>query len=323
MLPTGAPTQGAAPAGPASEPTVDDAPTSLPTSSSAEPIVEPGQRTVSVDCLATLPCRADAPDAAWRITLTSTRNDASSGVATSRIGMELEALTRDAELGFAGGSALTIDGRLVPGSSAQLDPGGTANRTVLAGAALTGRVTFDASGGPLPAVVERVSLVVVEADTPTTFDFENVPWPSDPATAVDCGNALPCTWTSPDGEIALVVEAIGLVRWHHSTRLILDWSATLDRDAELSLADSALAVTDTGKSLEYYGIDFGGTTSRGEGALSTPVAADSPVAGRTVFRRAPPETATSLTSAAFELSRTGTDEGVRWHVQLRGLPLPR
>ena len=154
------------------------------------------------------------------------------------------------------------------------------------------------------------------------MDFGNVPWPSDAASAVDCANALPCAWTSADGALALAIDAIGLARWHHSTRLVVDWSATLDRSAELFLADSARAVTDGGKSLEYYGIDFGGTTSRGEGALSARVTSGS-AAGRVVFRRAPPETATSITSASFELSRDEADRRTRWRVELRNLPLAR
>lgn len=291
-----------------------------------QPSAPAPSRTVTVDCLATLPCVAGEPDGGWSVSLTSTRDAGTPTAPRPSVDFELRALTRDTELGLSAGAGRLVDGRDEPASSLGLGPADAVRHALVPGRAVAGRIAFDAPPVPLPDVFERVWLVLDEADTLTTLAFENVPWPSDAATAVDCANALPCTWTSADGGLALNIDAIGLVRWHHSTRLILDWNATLDRPAELSLADTARAVTDEGKSLEYYGIDFGAATSRGEGALAAPATAGAPVPGRVVFRRAPPETATSLANASFELYRDeadGADTPVRWRIELRNLPLGR
>ena len=310
----------------AETPAVSDATPAAPSAPSA---------AGTVDCASILPCTLRSADGAFEIVLSAADGEAADGSGAPRADFAARALTRDVVLGIDLASSLTADGEVAVGTAARLgagnalradaatDDGLVARHALMPGLPINGHVAFADTRATEPATIDRLELVVREAGARAGLAFANVPWGPAASAAVDCALALPCTWSAPGGDATLVVDAVGLERWHNAARTIVDWRAEATSELTLELADAASATTDEGDPLEYYGIELDDTTSRGEGPLADVAGPGAPAAGRTVFRRAPPEAATALGTLELDLVERRAPRVPRWHVVLTNLPLTR
>ena len=326
--------------GPAGGPPATAAPLARPdTTPDATPPTPSGPDAPStagtIDCASTLPCTLRSPDGAFEIVLSAADGEVADGSGAPRADFAARALTRDVALGIDLASSLTADGEVAAGTTARFGAGSArradattdaelvARHFLIPGLPINGHVAFADTRATEPATIDRLELVVHEAGVRTGLAFANVPWGPAASATVDCALTLPCTWSAPAGDATLVADAVGLERWHNATRTIVDWRAGAARELAFELADAASATTDEGDPLEYYGIELGGATSRGEGPLDDVAGPDAPAAGRTVFRRAPPEAATALGTLELHLVERRAPRVPRWRVVLTNLPLTR
>ena len=333
QLPAVGPAGGPPTTAAAETPAVSDAPPDATPDAPSAPSTPSAAGTV--DCASALPCTLRSPDGAFEIVLSAADGEAADGSGAPRTDFAVEALTRDVALGIDLASSLTADGEVAAGTIARFGAGSArradattdtelvARHFLIPGLPINGHVAFADTRATEPATIDRLELVVHEAGVRTGLAFANVPWGPAASAAVDCALALPCTWSAPGGDATLVVDAVGLERWHNATRTIVDWRAGAARGLTLQLADAASATTDEGDPLEYYGIELGGATSRGEGPLDDVAGPDAPAAGRTVFRRAPPEGVTALGTLELHLVERRAPRVPRWRVVLTNLPLTR
>ena len=282
----------------------------------------------SADCAGALPCALRTADGGVEVRLSRAGIERADGAEALAVELAIEALARDATPGLGLAASAAWAGERTAATAARLGDaragdGRPAERALPAGASIDGALRFPAPRGAAPDALDRLELAVHEAGAAVRFAFANVPLGPLPTASVDCALALPCLWRSPDGSLELAVDAVGTDRWHHSTRTAVDWRLDATRPLELELADAARASTDTGHAMEYYGIEFGGTTSRGEGALAGTVAPGAPARGRTVFRRVPPEDATSLADVELALAERAAPRVRGWRVRFLNLPIAR
>ena len=282
----------------------------------------------AVDCAGSLPCTLRSPDGGFEVRLSRAAAERVDGTDALVVDFAIGALSRDAAPGVDGASSAAWAGERTAAAAVRVGADragadGYAGRAIAAGTTTDGTLRFAGPRGATPDGIDRLELVVREAGAVSRFAFAHVPLGPLATPPVDCALALPCTWRSPNGELALEIDAVGTDRWHHSTRTAIDWRLVAARPFEAELADAALALTDTGHEMEYYGIDFGGTTSRGEGPLDDTAAPGASVPGRTVFRRAAPADATALARLEIAIAERAVPRVRGRRIVFERLPIAR
>ena len=332
--PAGTDTPTSPPLAPSPEPPAS--PAEPPPAPPSEPPSDPPRTTdgpsidgtaESVDCAAALPCRLEAVDGAFAITLSAADGEALDGGGPLRVDFAVEALSRDMPVGIdrrsfalAGGQVLDTES-LRLGSAAVDGARDEAVFTLVAGVPINGHLLFAGTLLGAPDSLDRLTLVLAEAGATRELRFADVPLGPEPSSAVDCRGTLPCDWRSADGGAVLTLAAVAPLYWNRSTRLVVDWSLVATRPLEALTYVGGLVTDGAGSALEVYGVELAGESSRDDTPLVRPLAAGEPLNGRLVLRRVPPADTLALARVEPGIVERRAPRSPRWRPVFLDVPI--
>ena len=281
----------------------------------------------SIDCAATLPCRLEAVDGAFAITLSAADGEALDGNGPLRVDFSIEALSRDMPVGIDRRSFAVADGQVLDTESLQLGSAAVdgardeAVFTLVAGVPINGHLVFAGTLLGAPDSLDRLALVLAEAGATRELRFVDVPLGPEPSSAVDCQGLLPCEWRSADGSAGLNLTNVAPLYWNRSTRLVIDWSLVATRPLEAVTFVGGLVTDEGGNALEIYGVELAGESSRDDTPLVRPLAAGEPLNGRLVLRRLPPADVVTLGRIEPPIVERRAPRSPRWRPVFLDVPI--
>ena len=344
------------PEAPASDPLPDDSPDTTPTTEPVPPIesetppADPDETaapdTPSSDppdvvesapdenagdvsasdgrCDGTLPCRWMSEDGGVIVLVTAADGENSNGTGDLRIDFSIET-TRETEISIdresfaqAGGDRFSTD-TLSFGTENGSRAASVASRLFVD----TPQNASIAFGEPVLSgndVVERFNLLLRDEGTPVTATFEDLPFGREPSANATCGDALPCAWTSADGQVTVTLTSANGQRYNFRDRLVVDFTVESERRVSVGAGGASLATSDQGDNFEGDLMEVG-DQSTGSGRLVYSLIANDFIGGRLSFGRLPTDLETSLRRLELDLFETRRPRVPRWTPVFEDVPI--